>query len=287
MGKTASTKLDELLNCSFIILDKPRGPSSHEVTAHIRKLLGVKKVGQMGTLDPKVSGVIIVGVGKAVRLLRFVDTDKKTYVGVMRTRKTPASLEEMQAEFDKFVGKITQTPPKESAVAKRARRRKVYELRARDIVVNTTLFESIVEAGTYIRVLCEAVGRRFGEGRMIELRRTAVGSFDEAQAVRLSDIADAVWQFKERKNAVPLQKILLPAQKLLHLSPLYVADAAVDAIGRGAPLALSDVTGAEAGIESGSWVQVKTKNERLVAIARIEKGQIWPKVVLEDAAGLR
>ncbi len=285
MMKTTPPPVEELLACSFIILDKPRGPSSHEVTTYLRKLLGVKKVGQMGTLDPKVSGVIIVGIGKAVRLLRFVDTEKKTYVGVMRTRRAPENLDEIQSQFDKFVGKITQVPPRESAVAKRARRRKVYELRARDIAVNTTLFEAIVEAGTYIRVLCTEVGKAFGEGRMIELRRTAVGSFDEAEAVRLSDIADAVWQFKEHGNAVPLQKILLPAQKLLHLPRLYVTDAAVDAIGRGAPLASSDVAGAEAGIESGSWVQVKTKNERLVAIARIEKGRICPKVVLENAAG--
>jgi H/ACA ribonucleoprotein complex subunit 4 len=287
MMNPPAESVDELLSCSFIILDKPRGPSSHEVTTYLRKLLGVKKVGQMGTLDPKVSGVIIVGVGKAVRLLRFVDTEKKTYVGVMRTRKAPDSLEQVQAEFNHFVGRITQVPPRESAVAKRARRRKVYELRAQDIVVNTTLFEAIVEAGTYIRVLCTEVGKAFGEGRMIELRRVAVGSFDESQAVRLSDIADAVWQFKKHGNAAGLQKILLPAQKLLHIPRLYVADAAVDAIGRGAPLASSDVTGAEAGIESGSWVQVKTKNERLVAIARIEKGQICPKVVLEDAAGQR
>ena len=117
---------------------------------------------------------------------------------------------------------------------------------------------------------------------MIELRRTAVGSFDEAEAVRLSDIADAVWQFKKHGNPAPLQKILLLAQKLLHLSPLYVADAAVDAIGCGAPLALSDVAGAEAGIETGSWVQLQTSDGKLVAIARIEDGQIHPKIVLAD-----
>lgn len=277
--------IDELLDCSFIILDKPRGPSSHEVTTYLRKLLGVKKVGQMGTLDPKVSGVMIVGIGKAVRLLRFVDTEKKTYVGVMRTRKTPENLAEMQKEFDRFVGRITQVPPRESAVAKRARRRKVYELRARDIVVNTTLFEAIVEAGTYIRVLCTEVGKAFGEGRMIELRRVAVGSFDESQAVRLPQLVDAMWQFKKHGNSAGLQKILLPAQKLLHLPRLYVADAAVDAIGRGAPLALSGVAGAEAGIETGSWVQLQTKSGRLVAIGQIKSGAVHPKVVLTSSGG--
>lgn len=278
-------EIEELLSCSFIIFDKPRGPSSHEVTTYLRKLLGVKKVGQMGTLDPKVSGVIIVGIGKAVRLLRFVDTEKKKYVGVMRTRKAPKSLAEIQSEFDHFVGRITQVPPRESAVAKRARRRKVYELRARDIIGNTTLFEAIVEAGTYIRVLCTEVGKAFGEGKMIELRRVAVGSIDEAEAVRLPDLVDAMWQFKKHGNAVPLQKNLLPAQKLLHLPRIYVADAAVDAIGRGAPLALSGVAGAEAGIETGSWVQVQTKSGRLVAIGQIKSGAMHPRVVLAAPRG--
>ena len=110
-SSSSTSSVDELLSCSFLILDKPRGPSSHEVTTYLRKLLGVKKVGQMGTLDPKVSGVIIVGIGKAVRLLRFVDTEKKTYVGVMRTRRAPENIAEIQSEFDKFVGKITQVPP--------------------------------------------------------------------------------------------------------------------------------------------------------------------------------
>ncbi len=149
--KKSPTTIDELLSCSFIILDKPRGPSTHEVTTYIRKLLGVKKTGQMGTLDPKASGVLVIGIGKAVRLLRFVDMKEKTYVGVMRTRIAPKNMAELQAEFDKHTGSIRQMPPRESAVAKRRRTRKVYELRVRDIINNTALFESRVEAGTYIR----------------------------------------------------------------------------------------------------------------------------------------
>ena len=70
--------LDELLNCSFVVVDKPRGPSSHEVAAYARKILGVEKSGHSGTLDPNVSGVLPVGLGKATRLLPYVTTkDKK------------------------------------------------------------------------------------------------------------------------------------------------------------------------------------------------------------------
>ena len=278
--KKSPTTIDELLSCSFIILDKPRGPSTHEVTTYIRKLLGVKKTGQMGTLDPKASGVLVIGIGKAVRLLRFVDMKEKTYVGVMRTRIAPKNMAELQAEFDKHTGSIRQMPPRESAVAKRRRTRKVYELRVRDIINNTALFESRVEAGTYIRVLCTEVGKRFGMGKMIELRRTSVGSFTESDAIRLPDLVDAAYKFKMRKDASELRRILHPAQEMVHLPRLYVADAAVDAIGRGALLAPSGVADAEAGIVPGAWVQLMAKDGSLLAIGRKESDLVKPKIVL-------
>jgi H/ACA ribonucleoprotein complex subunit 4 len=80
-------ELENLLKCGFLFIDKPRGPSSHEVSAYIRKLLQIKKAGHAGTLDPNVSGVLIIGLNKATRLLRFIAKDKKTYVGVMRIKK--------------------------------------------------------------------------------------------------------------------------------------------------------------------------------------------------------
>ncbi len=269
----------ELLDCSFLILDKPVGPSTHEVTSFIRKLLGVKKVGQMGTLDPQASGVIIVGIGKAVRLLRFVDMREKEYTGILRLRKKPLDIVVLQAEFNKQKGKIIQVPPKESAVAKRARHRKVYEFRALELVHNTALFESRVEAGTYIRVLCTEVGKAFGEGKMIELRRTAVGSFNESQAVRLPEFADAVWDFKKSGNAQALSGMLMDAQKLLTLPCRRISGEAAEALGRGSPLAISAVTGAEA-LEKGEWLQLADEKGRLVAIAELEGGKLHPRVVL-------
>ena len=115
--------LDELLNCSFCVVDKPRGPSSHEVAAYVRKILGVEKSGHSGTLDPNVSGVLPVGLGKATRLLPYVTTKDKKYVCLMKTkRELPES--EILSLFKRFTGTITQTPPKMSAVAKKPRKRK-------------------------------------------------------------------------------------------------------------------------------------------------------------------
>ncbi|VVB57061.1 putative tRNA pseudouridine synthase B [uncultured archaeon] len=279
MKPPAHPSIEELLDASFLILDKPRGPSTHEVTAYIRKLLGVKKVGQMGTLDPQASGVLVIGIGKAVRLLRFVDMREKVYVGVLRTRQAPQNIDGLQAVFNRCLGQITQTPPKQSAVAKRPRQRKVYEFRALELVSNTALFTARVEAGTYIRVLCTEVGKAFGEGKMIELRRTSVGSFSESRCRRLPDLTDAAWEWKEHGDATALQQMLVPAQELLTLPCLRIAGEAAEALGRGSPLAISDVAGAEA-LEKGEWVQIAGEQGRLLAMAQVEGGKLRPRVVL-------
>ncbi len=287
MMKTTPTPAEELLDCSFLILDKPRGPSTHEVTSHIRKLLGVKKVGQMGTLDPQASGVLVIGIGKAVRLLRFVDMKEKKYVGVLRTRQAPKNLAELQAEFNRQLGKITQMPPKASAVAKRARQRKVYEYKALELIHNTALFESRVEAGTYVRVLCSEVGKAFGEGKMIELRRVSVGSFGEAQSLRLPDLADAAWKFRKHGDASALRKMLRPAHGMLQLPAIHAAEAALDAFARGLPLAISGVGGAEAVRKTGEWMQAIDASGRLVAIVEAKGSALYPRVVLKPAGGKR
>lgn len=286
IGEKTNAKEDikELLSCSFIILDKPKGPSTHEITSFVRKLLGAKKAGQMGTLDPQASGVIVIGIGKATRLLRFLDMKIKKYVGVIRLKNKPKGIKELEGEFSKYIGEVIQVPPKESSPAKRARKRKIYQYRVLELSNNTALFEAHVEAGTYIRVLCQEAGEAFGGGKMIELRRIAAGSFDESNAVRLPDLVDAVWKFKMRKDASDLQKMLIPAQKVLKLACLKISGEAAEALGRGAPLAASDVAGAEA-LEKGSFAQAIDNKGRLVAIVQKVGEKIFPRTVIRAAGG--
>ena len=184
--------LDELLNCSFVIVDKPQGPSSHEVAAWVRKILGVEKSGHSGTLDPNVSGVLPVGIGKATRLLPYLTTKDKRYVCLMKTgRELPA--QEVSALFKRFTGTITQTPPKMSAVRKVARKRKVYYIKPLEIQSTKVLFEVHCEAGTYIRVLVSDFAEFTSGAEMLELRRTSVGSIPESKCRRLQQISDAMW----------------------------------------------------------------------------------------------
>lgn len=259
--------LDELLNCSFCVVDKPRGPSSHEVAAYARKILGVEKSGHSGTLDPNVSGVLPVGLGKATRLLPYVTTKDKKYVCLMRTaRELPES--EILSLLKKFTGTITQTPPKMSAVAKKPRKRKVYYINALEIKPKKVLFEVHCEAGTYVRVIVSEFGRFCGGAEMLELRRISVGAISEAQAHSLQEISDAMWLAREKRDESAIRDILVPASEALSLRKMVLQDSAVEAVCAGSPLYAPGVSSFDGGILQGEYVALMTLKGELVGVGR-------------------
>ncbi len=278
--------LDELLQCSFVIVDKPRGPSSHEVAAWARKIAGVEKSGHSGTLDPNVSGVLPVGLGKATRLLPYLTTRDKKYVCLMHTaRELPK--QEVSEIFTRFVGTITQTPPKMSAVAKKPRKRKVYYINAIEIMPKKVLFEVHCEAGTYIRVIVSEFGRICGAGRMckhsaaqqngspfccgaemLELRRISVGRINETQTHCLQEISDAMWLAREKRDESAIRKLLVPASEALSLRKMVLQDSAVEAVCAGSPLYAPGVSSFDEGILPGEYVALITLKGELVGIGR-------------------
>ncbi|MFA5929576.1 MAG: RNA-guided pseudouridylation complex pseudouridine synthase subunit Cbf5 [Candidatus Micrarchaeia archaeon] len=264
-----SDKLSELLRCSFVIIDKPRGPSSHEVAAWARKLLGVEKSGHSGTLDPNVSGVLLVGIGKATKLLPFLATKDKKYMCVMGT-KLPQTDEQYRAMFAKFTGTIVQTPPKESAVAKKPRKRKVYYIKPIQMRPTQALFEVHCEAGTYIRVLVSDFGSICGGAEMLELRRIAVGNIYESSAHNLQQISDAIWAARRGEESA-LMRYLIPPQEALRLRKVVLHDSAVEAVCAGAPLYAPGVSSNDGKILRGEFVSLLTgKGEFIgVGVARL------------------
>ena len=264
-----SDKLNELLRCSFLIIDKPRGPSSHEVAAWARKILGVEKSGHSGTLDPKVSGVLLVGIGKATKLLPFLATKDKKYMCVMGTKK-PQTDEQYKAMFAKYTGTITQTPPKESAVAKKPRKRKVYYIKPIQMRPTQALFEVHCEAGTYIRVLVSDFGRLCGGAEMLELRRIAVGNVYEGSAHKLQEISDAIWAARRGEESA-LMRYLIPPQEALSLRKVVLHDSAVEAVCAGAPLYAPGLSSFDGKILRGDFVSLLTgKGEFIgVGVARL------------------
>lgn len=259
--------LRELLSCSFVVVDKPRGPSSHEVAAWVRKIIGVEKSGHSGTLDPNVSGVLPVGLGRATKLLPYLTSKDKTYVCLMETmRDLPES--EVLALFKRFTGTITQTPPKESAVAKRPRKRKVYYIKPIQLKPRKVLFVVHCEAGTYIRVLVSEFGRFCGGAKMLELRRISVGSIPEESAHTLQAISDAMWAARECNDESRIRKMLLPANAALRLPKMEVADSAVEAVCAGSPLYVPGLLSADQGIKIGDDVALMAKNGQLIGIGQ-------------------
>ncbi|MEM4554729.1 MAG: RNA-guided pseudouridylation complex pseudouridine synthase subunit Cbf5 [Candidatus Anstonellaceae archaeon] len=258
--------LGQLLDCSFVIIDKPRGPSSHEVSAWVRKILGINKSGHSGTLDPQVSGVLPVALGKATKLLSYMTGKDKTYVCLMRTGTKPTE-KEVRSVFEKFVGEIVQTPPKESAVAKKPRKRKVYYIKPLQIRSSDVLFEVHCQAGTYIRVLVEDFAPYFGGAKMLELRRTAVGSITEASAHTLHELSDAAWLAKEKHDESRIRSMLIPADEALALPRIVLRDSAIEAVCAGAPLYAPGVEGHDVSFTRGSLVALISKKGELVGVA--------------------
>ncbi|MFA5106151.1 MAG: RNA-guided pseudouridylation complex pseudouridine synthase subunit Cbf5 [Candidatus Micrarchaeia archaeon] len=253
----------QLLECGVIFLDKPCGPSSHEATAYARKILGVERAGHGGTLDPQVSGVLPIGLGRGARVIGHMGRPDKEYVGIMRT-KMDAGVGKVRETFAKFTGEIIQTPPKMSAVRKVPRKRKVYYLELAEFKGRDFLFTVGCEAGTYIRTLCTDMGKAMGGAAMIELRRTAYGPIKEGACWTLQEISDAWWQFQASGDEKKLREILLPPEAALTQRKVTLSDGAVDTVCRGAPLAAPGVARLDGGITRGMAVAMLTSKGELV-----------------------
>ena len=247
--------VEALLNNSVVIIDKPCGPTSHEVSSWVKKLAGLKRTGHAGTLDPNVSGVLPVALGRATKLLQYIAGKRKAYVCIVRF-KNDLSDAQLENIFSKFRGMITQTPPKISAVKKVARKRFVYDLRVLEREGKKVLFYADVDAGTYIRTICSDMGKFAGGSRMEELRRVSVWNIHEKQAVTLQDFSDAIYAYKEKKNPSLLLKILHPPQDLIDAKRIQIRPSAAEAIMHGAQLTAPGVESLDDSIKKEETVKL-------------------------------
>lgn len=250
----------------IVVLDKPRGPSSHQVAAWAGEMLGVP-VGQGGTLDPNVSGVLVIMAGSAVRLAPALLAHEKEYIVAMRLHGD-TSGDEIRRVADEFTGRIYQRPPRRSAVKRALRIRTIYEIAVLEVAGRLVLMRVRCDAGTYIRSLCRDMGWAIGTGaHMQELRRTQSGPFTEKDAVSLHTLRDAVVaaQNGDRK---PLMALILPVEAGAGgLPAVVVRDSAVDALCHGAVLAGIGVI-ERSPCKEGDLVAVYSKDGRLVCLGR-------------------
>ena len=190
--------IEDHIKRGVINLDKPSGPTSHEIDSWVKRILGVEKTGHGGTLDPKVTGVLPIGIDYATRAIQLLLGADKEYVCLMHLHEkiSEAKIRNILKEFQ---GKIFQTPPLKSAVKREMRVRNIYYVNILEIDGQDVLFKIGCEGGTYIRKYCHDIGEALGIGaHMAELRRTKSGPFTEDETLTtLQDLTDAYHIWKE------------------------------------------------------------------------------------------
>lgn len=215
--------IKKLLNFSIVNIDKPAGPTSFSVSEYVARKLkkyGIKKTSHFGTLDPKVTGVLPIALGRACKLTGYFLGHDKVYVGILHTHSEQDIKELQKIIDDNFVGKIKQTPPVRSSVKRAERIREVYrwdllEVEGNDEIGKDFLFVAEVEGGTYIRKLCSDLGEIVGGAHMDELRRTRAGIFsEEEKLIKLEDFDEAI-EGLEKGNEEKLRNILTPADEAI------------------------------------------------------------------------
>jgi len=224
-----------------ILVDKPAGPTSHDVVDNVRKQFAIKKAGHAGTLDPAATGLLLVLLGRGTKLSERLMSDDKVYSGIMKFGETtnsydadgelvaslpvpPMTLEELNSTADAFVGDLMQTPPMVSAVKKDgvplyklARKGIEVERKPRLIHIYSFRFTNYEEPfgsfrvactkGTYVRSLAHDLGQKLGCGaHLATLRRVVSGKFDVQDAIQYEDLLQL--------SVGDLQKRVIPFLKL-------------------------------------------------------------------------
>jgi H/ACA ribonucleoprotein complex subunit 4 len=258
--------LPELLSAGVLVVDKPSGPTSHQVAAYVQQILGINRAGHAGTLDPKVTGVLPVATLRATRLLEYLLRSGKEYVGVMHLHSDIPEYE-VRKKAEEFIGTITQLPPKRSSVARRNRQRTIYDFRFLEVRGRDILFRADVQAGTYIRKLCSDFGLRLGTGaHMASLRRVRAAHYHEEDAVSLQQLADA-YALAQKGDEKALRSIIRPAEDIVsHLPVVVVLDSAVNSLTHGSTLKVPGIAQVAADINSGDDVRLLTQKGELVGV---------------------
>jgi H/ACA ribonucleoprotein complex subunit 4 len=272
-AKTAT----ELLNAGLIIIDKPSGPKSIRVGNKIRMILEQPKVGHAGTLDPMVTGVLPIGIGKGVKVLSLMSKAGKVYEGRMHIHSA-VTKEQVLDAFAKFTGKIEQLPPRISAVARRLRTREIYWLTLKKFKGKDADFEVGCEAGTYIRKLCHDMGEYLKTGgHMAELRRLQAGPFKIKDSVTLEQVQKNYDKYLKTKKDAYIRKIILPLEKgAEHLPKVYVDAEVTERIKHGSPVFTPGVLAYTSDLQKDKEVAVFDTNSNLLAIgiAQLDAGEM-------------
>jgi H/ACA ribonucleoprotein complex subunit 4 len=260
----------ELLTNGIINLDKPCGPTSHQVDSWLKKIFGIERIGHGGTLDPNATGVLPIAIGDATRALQVLLAADKEYIGVMKLHKNVDKKKIIEV-CNNFVGEISQVPPVRSAVKRVKRKKHIYYIDIIQIKDKNILFRVGCESGTYVRTLCVDIGKKLKSGaHLSELRRTRVGHLKEEDSIILQDVKDAYIFWKEEEDEKSIRSTIHPMEKLFnHLPKIFIRDSAVDALCHGANLAVPGIVEIDSDIKKGDKAAILTLKGEGVALVNI------------------
>lgn len=263
--------IEDYVKSGCINLDKPVNPSSHEVVAWIKRILRVQKTGHSGTLDPKVSGCLIVCIEKATRLVKSQQTAGKEYVGIVRFHSPIEDQKKVAQALETLSGALFQRPPVIAAVKRNLRIRTIYEskLIEFDKKKQMGIFWVSCEAGTYVRTLCVHMGLLLGTGGIMqELRRCRSGIQSENDnMVTMHDLIDAQYAYDHFKDESYLRRVIKPLEALLTSHKrIIMKDSAVNAVCYGAKILLPGVLRFDDGIEVDQQIVIVTTKGEAIAL---------------------
>jgi tRNA pseudouridine55 synthase len=290
----------------ILVIHKPQHWTSHDVVNKARKLLQEKKIGHTGTLDPLATGVLVLCIGKATKIVRYLEADDKEYIAelklgattdtldsagsILETREYfPPSRDEVQRALDRFRGNILQRPPAYSAVKvsgvpsyRLARQGTVLEHAERPVTISAiTLleyhdplvrFSVTCSKGTYIRTLCADIGAFLGAGaHLTALVRTRSGRFRIEQALDLEQLAQKASLGRAEQTLLPL------SEALGSFAAVTVDDMEARRISHGNAISIPPGFAVS---DSQPLIQVLDRDGRMLAVATTSAGLIRPEVVL-------
>ena len=261
-----------LLDYGLILLDKPPGPTSHEVVSWVKNILNVDKAGHSGTLDPGATGLLPIGLGEATKALSILLLGPKEYYALARIHED-LDISKIRAITDLFIGDIYQRPPQRSSVRREVRTRTIHEIELLEKNHNIILLRVLCQAGTYIRKLVYDIGEILGPGAtMFELRRTRVSNLSEKENefVKLHDLVDGFEIFKDTKREEKLRRMIIPVETILGaIGTLVVKDSTVDSICHGAPIAVPGISAVEKNLQIGELIGVFTLKGEIISIGEL------------------
>lgn len=258
-----------LFDYGFIAIDKPSGPTSHEVASWVKRILEIDKTGHSGTLDPGTTGILPMGLGEGTKALSVLLFGPKEYYALARLHSL-IKIDEIKSILKEFTGEIYQRPPQRSSVRRDTRKRNIYELELVESMDRLVLLRVLCQSGTYVRKLIYDIGEILGPGAtMVELRRTRVSHLYEKNGlVKLHDLYNTYQTYKETKEEVKLRQIIQPIENcLIDLPSVIIRDTAVDALCHGAQLAVPGIVSVSDIINIGDMVAVYTLKGEIVGFA--------------------